>query len=76
MLPCKDIAETLSQAPHGFRRTVSWYRVGSSKAQGAQIIYTVAMIGVVMSPENAINSRVATPDQLLAQVRRSIDQQS
>src|SRR5690606_19129125 len=60
----KDIAEALAQAACGFRAGKSGDRRLSPEPQRPQIIYAMAMIGMVMRPEYGVEPIYAVIEQL------------
>ncbi len=73
MLTSKNVSETLAEPISSIFGSKAWNRTSTAVSQHAQIIDTMAMIRVIMRPENAIQPVNIVVEQLLAKIRRSID---
>jgi hypothetical protein len=73
MLTSKNVSETLAEPISSIFGSKAWNRTSTAVSQHAQIVDPMAMIRVIMRPENAIQPVNIVVEQLLAKIRRSID---
>ena len=76
VLSGKDVTEPLSQPPYGFLHAEARQRTAAAISQRAQVIDSMAVIGMVVRPENGVDPVYPAAQELVAQVRRRVDEQS
>ena len=73
MLTSKYVSETLAEPISSIFGSKAWNRTSTAVSQHAQIVDPMAMIRVIMRPENTIQPVNIVVEQLLAKIRRRID---
>ena len=74
VLSFEYVIEPATQIVAGLAAGIAWQRVAAIVAHDAQIIDAVAVIGMVMRPEDRIHLADPVRQQLRAQVGRGVDQ--
>lgn len=74
VLSCKDVAEALPQAPHGFGRGETGDRPGAPIAQRSQIVDAVAVVRMVMRPEDGVYAIDVVGEELRSEIGWRVDQ--
>ena len=74
VLPSKDIPEALTHAADGLRGGETRDRSGTTITKRPEIIDAVAMVGMIVGPEDRINTMDFIVEELGAQVRGRIDE--
>jgi hypothetical protein len=76
ILSGKNVAEARAQSPYGLGCSVTWNGCGASVTQDTKVIYTMAMISVIMRPEHTINAVDPVGEQLGPAIGRCINKQT